>query len=648
MPVTSPYRFVPIGTPMVTPPLSMDNISHNRPIEGQQSGEISVTWTAETPICIGHKTINNAVHPLCLGTGSKKRYAIPGASIKGMIRNVMSIATFSHLGRINSANHFGYRDFNNRRYQEIVKPQWMSAGWLIYSENDGWHLAPAKMIDGPKTSFVYVDTKHLGNKFLNAGDGVESKTKWTKEKINIKYKKIEGRVKFNFAIDESKNTADSKYDQRQYSTLEDSGGTASNYLVCSNHASYNPKANGNRGKEKEALFGPPDFSNKVKLDKATLYRFALLNSTPDQNGLKPDGNWKFWLSQLGYPAPCTSNNSTSYNASGSAKWPGIPVYYITKDGSKNSLEQLNDYPNQSIFIGLSRVIKIPYEYSVADIAARTMKQESGTYQLPDLEKLDFARAIFGDVEDAMGYKGKKQDGDSDRQALKGRVSFGFAFSDNAELENEILEAQMMGPRASFWPFYLVNRTNTSNPASYNDDCAILAGRKRYPAMKKLVTPNAPQGRAGNATISRIQFLEGGTKFNQTIRFHNLHPVELGGLLWCLKFGYTKGNKYRHQVGRGKAFGYGRVRCMFNFDEMSMNEPRVDSLINDFKKHMADALPGLKGDNDKSYWESSPTIDALLKLSHPTDSGDYKYIEEIGSFADIKTRRKGPLLPIKKK
>ncbi|HJN26057.1 MAG TPA: hypothetical protein QGG18_10340, partial [Rhodospirillales bacterium] len=86
MPVTSPYRFVPIGTPMVTPPLSMDNISHNRPIEGQQSGEISVTWTAETPICIGHKEDQNGVvQPFHLKTGKERKYAIPGASIKGMI-----------------------------------------------------------------------------------------------------------------------------------------------------------------------------------------------------------------------------------------------------------------------------------------------------------------------------------------------------------------------------------------------------------------------------------------------------------------------------------------------------------------------------------------------------------------------------------
>ena len=66
------------------------------------------------------------------------RGVLPGSSLRGMVRTVMEIATFSHLGRINDHRHFGDRELMTLPANEI------QAGWLRYCEKkDKWTLTVA-------------------------------------------------------------------------------------------------------------------------------------------------------------------------------------------------------------------------------------------------------------------------------------------------------------------------------------------------------------------------------------------------------------------------------------------------------------------------------------------------------------------------
>ena len=104
------------------------------------------------------------------------------------------------------------------------------------------------------------------------------------------------------------------------------------------------------------------------------------------------------------------------------------------------------------------------------------------------------------------------------------------------------------PRESFHPFYL--------EGDYHGGSGKPVGRKRCPVRSIPNEPDIPNDNA--ATQSRVAFHVPGTAWKGRIRVHNLHPIELAALVWCLTFGETDG-PWRHAIGRAKGYGYGRLR-----------------------------------------------------------------------------------------
>lgn len=186
---------------------------------------------------------------------------------------------------------------------------------------------------------------------------------------------------------------------------------------------------------------------------------------------------------------------------------------------------------------------------------------------------------------------------------------------------------MMGPRASYWPFYLKNGDNLALSASYNNKHSILGGRKRYPVREKeSPLPNPLSGARPEQTTS-LSFLEAvpGEKliFSGQLRFHNLHEVELGALLWalCLGDGTGGGANYSHALGRGKAFGYGRLTCSINKFEAKQNfmQKRCDDVNNilrfldKFIGYMDAQLANL---SYEFSFTNSPAVKSLLAMADP--------------------------------
>ena len=156
------YRFVPLNSKVVPGPLAFDQISHSRPLRDCWSGSLTVEWKNETPICVGMPVDVNGEKidsPFHL---PGKRFALPGPSLKGMIRSVLEIATFSHLGRINAQHHFGYRDYNDLNYKERVAANTIKAGWLTNKAGE-WFLAAA----GPKGDVLLAPIYLLLDEGLN-------------------------------------------------------------------------------------------------------------------------------------------------------------------------------------------------------------------------------------------------------------------------------------------------------------------------------------------------------------------------------------------------------------------------------------------------------------------------------------------------
>ncbi len=146
--VKSPYNFVPAPSEdEVFKPDWADQVSHDIPFSDGESGEIAFTITAETPIFIrnGHSK-DDDTSEFChvLGTNGEKKYFIPATSIKGMIRNVMEIMSFSRMKQV-SDNKFSIRDLssNSNYYMNQMKSSdgnKTHCGWLKEDKDGNWYI----------------------------------------------------------------------------------------------------------------------------------------------------------------------------------------------------------------------------------------------------------------------------------------------------------------------------------------------------------------------------------------------------------------------------------------------------------------------------------------------------------------------------
>jgi len=113
--ISSPYNFVPLNKKVVYPHWAK-LISHDVPFENSLSGTIELEILANTPIFVKdgmsakeaeiYKKDNIPYLPNKL----EDKYFIPGASIKGMIANVMEIISFGEIKNKVDDSTFSYRE----------------------------------------------------------------------------------------------------------------------------------------------------------------------------------------------------------------------------------------------------------------------------------------------------------------------------------------------------------------------------------------------------------------------------------------------------------------------------------------------------------------------------------------------------------
>ena len=140
--VRAPYTFVPLSDHVFLPPWS-EAASHDVPFEDGVCGTLDLEIEALSPLFV-----RGAREPKLFYETPDKTYAIPGTSIRGTLRNVVEIATFSKLHRINDTR-FAVRDLQNRslygnHMAEIQKGPdgkgipvpLVNSGWLIPATRD--------------------------------------------------------------------------------------------------------------------------------------------------------------------------------------------------------------------------------------------------------------------------------------------------------------------------------------------------------------------------------------------------------------------------------------------------------------------------------------------------------------------------------
>lgn len=185
MAITSPYNFVPLNR-YVYIPSWFDQVSQDIPFGDGEDGWIGVKWRNESPLFIRDASFSPNKEECVYSThikqtDGKRLYFIPGSSMKGMLRSILTILSYGKMVQYNN-RFFGHREFNTRvsegkEYQAAM--QGAKVGWLEKqhgeSGNEIYQLHPCteqrKTIETQEVSMLCVgydrgNTSWLRNKAI--------------------------------------------------------------------------------------------------------------------------------------------------------------------------------------------------------------------------------------------------------------------------------------------------------------------------------------------------------------------------------------------------------------------------------------------------------------------------------------------------
>ncbi len=193
-----------------------------------------------------------------------------------------------------------------------------------------------------------------------------------------------------------------------------------------------------------------------------------------------------------------------------------PVFYLMKNGKP--------------YFGMSPYLRLYYDFSLGHGLPEQHKALQGQ------TVLDYPNAIMGYAEGKTAYRS--------------RVSFGDLQVITAAKTQDSVLVIPGEPKPTFFEAY------STEGKSYNEKDFRLRGIKQY-WMKDAEIPRYQK--INPNTASTLLPLPTGTSFTGTIRYKNLHPDELGLLLWCLKLDDGCEQEYYQNIGMGKPYGYGRIK-----------------------------------------------------------------------------------------
>lgn len=568
--IKAPYNFVPLAQKIVFPEWA-SQISIDRPFEDGISGTINVTYTAQTPIFIGNgKKDNNSV--ISNYKAANGKYAIPGSSIRGMLRNVIEIASFGKFNRVSDAA-LSVRDLQNKKLytQYFTKTEngafkaLAKAGWLDQCEDTGeWFLYPV--------NYHRIEVKAIENCY-NINNLKDCNPKNRLKKISTKVK-----IFFTHTLPDNhkhhKNPKTGKNLMLRYSKVKEIG-----FQHFDNSKSGFVVLTGVCGRKHMDFIFEDKNNNPILIEQKLIKTFDDIN-IPDSSNQKEGIALRKELKM--------------YKSSG---YPGMPIFYLTnEEGSVDSF-------------GLAQMYKLPYKNTLHD-AIKNSSEDNFS------DRLDFAECLFGKI------RNTKKDSSECNFSLRGRVQFEDATTDNGVLGSKV-ETILNNPKPTYYPNYIEQNSSNSNYSNSNyktlmDNDACLRGWKRYPVRNK---PNPMTvGAAPKKVSSCFRPLQPNIVFTGKIHFHNLKKEELGALLWAITWGEDK--TLSHAVGMGKPYGFGQIKaeissleCLYNhsddneYKEASENKRKVwMKIFTDYMKK-----------ND-SNWESCEQLKELKAMADPKNAG----------------------------
>lgn len=496
--VKLPYNFVPAPTESeVYKPKWANQVSHDIPFSDGESGEITLKITAETPIFIrnGHAKDTEENEFSHIGQGANKRYFIPATSIKGMLRNVLEIMSFSRMKQVDN-DRYAFRDLTSgSEYMRSYKSSDVQAGWLFEDFEGNWIIEECE-------NFALISHTELAKEplklpFRNLFLGTNPSDKSSK----FKYSNIDSKH-----LHQKFSVVSNQYDRLIASFNND--GIDGTIVFTGQSSRRNENGARPSGKINEFVFFNAQNAKTYNLTSQQKKDFKFIYFDHDSQNISID--WKFWKLKL-------------------EKGSKIPIFFTPQS---NSIKHF----------GLAYMYKLPFKYSIHELEPiKNYKDEIKTIMnLPDL--------IFGYTNDSNSLKGRVFISNAiatsatvlpERREILGspKASFFPFYLQQPKKNGTHYSYQDSDATLSGYKRYPLQNPNNNQ-----------AFEERYTAEQR----NNPN------VFTNFKPLAEGTEFILKIRFHNLKKAEIGALLSALTFHGNEKSVF-HNIGMAKPLGYGKIK-----------------------------------------------------------------------------------------
>jgi CRISPR-associated protein (TIGR03986 family) len=596
----SPYNFVPLS-PHVRTEWGPEP-SHDIPYRDGLSGTIDVTITADSSLLVSDGNEDKERRFFRTPDG---KVAIPGSSLRGMIRNVVEIASFSRF-RLVDDRRFGLRDLTQaarldygRKFTKSVGPRTFKAlskaGWLSFDGKEGcWQITPCHYARIDHRQF-----RHLSPRFDEALARIKDSRRQEDRQADKLYEAWE-RAGGTMA------PLPFEVERRETPHPHSPGHLVYREAFAPRHAP--------RGADVEDRIGTVVFTGLPSRRKHL--EFVFLDGATEPPIRVPPEVWRGFLDVHEWqekPSPTWLFWSKRYN---NRTVKSIPIFYLEKEGELDAL-------------GLALMFKLAQDATTHT----TIKQTS----LKHLERsgFDLAERLFGRVEE------------QGENSLKGRLSFGMAaLVGEAPAASERGYPTTMGaPKASYFPAYVRQvdfadgsgarlarapgadgRERLAQYRTYmrwNDKASELRGWKRYPVRgagdHRPPRPTDLQQETERTEVTlHPLYRPEGLVFTAKVRFHNLRPFELGALCWALDWG---GNAaLRHSLGMGKPFGWGQLTIRIKGVSFAASQQASDSVLAKARQSFVDDMDQwVREKRIAADWASSLQVRRLKAMANPANA-----------------------------
>lgn len=559
--VGAPYNFIPISEKTYDYDKNQKTQNmHNVLKKELLSGCITYQIQAKTPILIDSGKTEKKEHKK---TDSKEQgigefykdangnFAIPGSSIRGLVRNNAQILSFAEVGDDIDDYYLMYRNVasgvDKKRYEDILgaKPVpigtegksisvllHVKAGYIAKKGQEyriyrtkvnpinstfgemNYYIASEKAIledyqkDPEKSKFQYLYTSNLTMQYTKNCEFIE-KNRWTGKPEYVEKEKWMFHGRQNGAYHPFYTKISYEIHGERKVEAIGSPGTYSRtgYLLSSGAMNMKkviyiiPEID----REQEYISIPEQDIDSYKRDFEG--KKTQIKGSENYFGLPQDGEEK-------------------------------PVFYIEHGGK--------------LYFGFTPRLRLFYDNNI----------KAGYRQTAT--KLDYCKALFG-------YSRKEE-------SYKSRLSFQDASVKQAQTLKQ-REVVLGSPKPTSYLDYIESVDKPQeNIVTYNNEFR-LRGVKQY-WLKESV---AEESSVKNKNVgSRLKPLSAGTVFYGKVRFHNLTKDELGLLLWSLELNPES----EQNIGKAKAYGYGRIKILVDkleiFDIEKAYDPDILSIqVSDF-------------------------------------------------------------------